>query len=177
MSRSRRYVGIAAALLGLVAATACGGNAARDPNGPSGRVVELPDDARASLHEHHGVIVAELHSRSGIGHASFAFRGAVRGARFVLHTRGLEQFRLSYAGIVIDLGVGSDGGLRQTLLEGHGGEQRIDAHDPHWMPVRLVRADRRSMTGTLEAVEVETPGDFATVRPDQCSVSWVDYFR
>ena len=141
--------------------------------------VQLSDDTRASVREHRGVILVDLHSRSGIGAAALEFKTPARAARFLLHTSGLEQFRLAYGDVVVELAVGQDGSLRQTGVRGRGAERALDARDPLWLPVRVVRADRSGVqgAGALEAVEIETPADFETAAPARCSVRWVDFFR
>lgn len=172
---NRRLPLAALALMALLTA-ACAG---RVPAAATARVLQLSDDARASVREQRGIVLVELHTRSGIGGATFEFIRPARGARFVLHTRGLEQFRLAFGDVVVELAVAQDGTLRQTAARGRGSERRLDARDPLWMPVRVVRADRGRVPGGggLEAVEIETPPEFTTAMPPRCGVSWIDFFR
>lgn len=177
MSRRAIAIAIAIALAAVVAGAAgCGGNAAVSK---LARVVRVSDDAQASLHEHRGVLLVDLHSPSGIGTATFDFAAPARGARFVLHTAGLEQFRMVFGDVVLELAVGQDGSLRQSAVQGRGAERPIEARDPLWMPVRLVRAGRSGVpgAGALEAVEIETPPAFTSAIPGRCTVSWIDFFR
>jgi hypothetical protein len=168
------------AAMALAAAMACAaGCAGGAADSSMARVVRVSDDVQASLHEHHGVVLVDLHSRSGMGTAAFDFASPARGARFVLHTAGLEQFRMAFADVVVELAVAQDGSLRQSAVQGHGAARPLEARDPLWMPVRVVRADRGGVrsAGTLESVEIETPPAFESAVPGRCTVNWIDFFR
>jgi hypothetical protein len=178
MRKSTPPIRTAAAALALFLA-GCAGRAPGSASGAAARVLQLSEDVRASVREHHGVVLVDLQSRSGIGAAAIEFMRPAPAARFVLHTRGLEQFRLAYGDVVVELAVGQDGSLRQTGVQGRGARRALGPRDPLWLPVRVVRADRGGIHGggALETVEVETPSDFETAAPERCSVRWIDFFR
>ncbi len=173
-----------AALLACVPPTGTVGKATA-PSGTSPTVIEASptkpgDQIDVAIND--GTATLDITSQTGIGGAAV---NVVSGPYptavvFQLHLKGLEQFRLTYGTITIDVAVTSDGSnqARQSLIQG-GAEQPLTPESPYWMPVKVTTVPGGTDKAGLSAKTylLSAPPDFIQTQPQRFAINWIDFFR
>jgi hypothetical protein len=124
------------------------------------------------------VIVFDVQSASGIGSATIELiSGRMPGTVIVrLHTRGLEEFRLSYAETTVAASIpsGEMGGDAMERLLTPAGETSITARHPLWMEVRVISTQAAPEIPFEDGYfEITLPKDLGT----SFEIAWVDFYR
>ena len=129
-----------------------------------------------------GVTVFDVQSFSGIGFAKIELvSGAMPETITVrLHTKGLEEFRLSYNETVIAASIpsGEGSGEGNQRLLSPDGESPITSVHPLWMRIEIV-SNQSIQKIPLEDgyFEITLPKEFAKNAGNSFEISWVDFYR
>lgn len=129
-----------------------------------------------------GTATLDITSQTGIGGATVNVVSGPYPAALVfqLHLRGLEQFRLTYGTITIDVAVANDGSnlSRQSLIQGST-EQPLTPESPYWIPVKVTTVPGSTGQSGLseKTYMLSAPPDFLQTQPPTFAINWIDFFR
>lgn len=120
----------------------------------------------------------DVRSPKGIGAADIPLTAQrPRALELVFHLQALEQLRLKYDAVAIDVAVQSDGEVHQWGSTAGAGSAPITPGDSLWMPVRIVRRDATDRTSPITTIHVSASPRLGTTSAASLRIEWVDFLR
>lgn len=164
----------------LVSLAGCAGAAGQAPvQAPAYRAGDVQAGDAVTVTVTGRDMVLDIRSETGIGRAEVEQTAGAAPHSLTLrfHLKGLEDLRLTYAGVQVAVHVSSlkDGGVREEMGPPGGEAQPIGPDSPYWMPVRLPDGQRIPLTEGY--IEVAAPRAFLDGDARDFSLRWIDFYR